>query len=319
MRLQGIVRVLVLEDDPVWRQALAEMYGAILGPRGRVTAARDGAAAERLLHKHPTDVLSLDLNLSQGTSGGAGGPLRCDSGRLQLIELAARNRWARSIVLITRADTDAQSRFVTCDEGRLNEATVSPDEFIRRRFDDRGLVLNKPARWDLQACIAHFEPLIRRRLPDLARTRYTLRFGGTVHDPRVSIEAERRPIAALIGNDAMLLSALATLARAGELLGDKSVVEIYRGRAGGDASDPQSTTRIAQREIDGLRRRLRNHGVDDRALLHRVRKSDTTGASNPGGAWRIDGSVLTEGMSSIRTRGRGGSDFRTDVPNTAAE
>jgi CheY-like chemotaxis protein len=317
MRPQEKIRVLILEDNTDWRQALAGMYAAIFGHRGEVATVADGAIAERLLHKRPVDILSLDLNLSEGRSEGADGPLKCDSGRLQLIELAARNRWAKSIVLITRSDVEGESRFVACDESKLDEATVSPDEFVRHRFSDRGLVLNKPARWDLPTSLSHFEKLIRRRLPDLARTGYTLRFGGTVHDPRVTIEADRRSIAALVGNDAMLLSALATLARAGEFLSDKSVVEIYRGRAGIDAVDAATATRIAQREIDSLRRRLRRHGVNDRALLRRVRKSDSTGAANPVGAWRIDGSVVTEGMSSIHARGRGGADFRPDTLDPA--
>src|SRR5258706_5076111 len=212
MRWEEMIRVLGREDKPDWREALARMYGAILGDGGEVATAVDGAAAERLLQKRPVDVLSLDLNLSEGRSRGEHGPLKCDSGRLQLIELAARNHWAKSIILITRSDGGDEGRFVTCDEGKLNEATVSPDEFLRRRFGDRGLVLNKPLRWDLPTSLAHFEQLIRRRLPNLSRTSCTLRFGGTIHDPRVTIEADRRPIAALIGNDAMLLSALATLA-----------------------------------------------------------------------------------------------------------
>ena len=33
----------------------------------------------------------------------------------------------------------------------------------------RGLVLNKPQRWDLATSVAHFEEVIRRRLPDLAQ------------------------------------------------------------------------------------------------------------------------------------------------------
>ena len=316
-----IIRVLVLEENTLWREALAGMYAEILGHRGEVATAADEDIAQRFLRKQPVDVLSLDLNLAEGCRASANEPLKCDNGRLQLIEIASRKRWAKAVVLITRADVDGEGRFVTCDQDMLNEATVSPDEYVRRRFPDRGLVLNKPSRWDLKTSLAHFERLIRRRLPELARTAYTLRFSGTVFDPRVTIEADRRAVAALEGNDARLICSLATIERAGEFLSDRSVVELYRGRAEADVADPAAITRLAQREVDGLRRRLQRHGVNDRALFHRVRKSDRGGADSGAaatGAWRMEGSVLTEGLSSINVRGRGGDDFRPDIVDPAS-
>src|SRR4051794_32210552 len=122
-----IIRVLVLDEDPLWREALAGMYSAILGHRGEVITAADDGVAERMLRKQPVDVLSLDLNLSEGHRAGANEPLKCDSGRLQLIEVASRKRWARAVVLITRSDPEGEGRFVTCDQDMLDEATVSPD------------------------------------------------------------------------------------------------------------------------------------------------------------------------------------------------
>ena len=192
-------RVLVLEEDASWREALAAMYRSVLGSRGEVQTASEQAAAERQLRERPVDVLSLDLNLSESRGGGesdaghkAMEPLLCDTGRLQLIEAAARRRWAARRI-DPRTDAEGRSRFVACDEAKLDEATVSPDEFVRRRFGERGLVLNKPARWDLATSIARFTELIRRRLPDLVRADYTLRFGGTPFDPRVTIESGARP------------------------------------------------------------------------------------------------------------------------------
>src|SRR4051794_34505128 len=111
MRSEEMIRVLVLDDNPDWREALARMFSAILRDGGEVETAVDGAAAERLLKKRPFDVLSLDLDLSEGRSQGAHEPLKCDSGRLQLIELAARNHWAKSIILITRSESDGEGRF----------------------------------------------------------------------------------------------------------------------------------------------------------------------------------------------------------------
>ena len=316
-----LTRVLVLEENAEWREALAGMYRSILGHRGEVLIVPDAAIAERHLKRKPVDVLSLDLSLSEGRAGGneAGGdgPLLCDTGRLQLIDLAAKRRWAAAVILITRAEDDGHSRFIACDEEKLHEAMVSPDEFVRRRFDDRGLVLNKPARWDLATSIARFEELIRRRLPDLARPGYTLQFGGTTYEARVTIEAGRRVVTALEGADAMLLAMLVIAGRAGELLSDRSVLEIYRGRGPAGAADTAEATRLAQREIDGFRRRLRKRGVNDRALIHRVRKTASgdgaTGSPGASGAWRIDGAVASEGMSSLNVRARGGHGFRPEV------
>jgi hypothetical protein len=81
---------------------------------------------------------------------------------------------------------------VACDRAKLDEATVSPDDFVRRRLANRAGP--EPAGPLGPADrIAHFEGLIRARLSDLARPVYTLRFGGTAYDPRVTIEARRRP------------------------------------------------------------------------------------------------------------------------------
>ena len=109
----------------------------------------------------------------------------------------------------------------------------------------------------------------------------------------------------------MLLAALVIAGRAGELLSDHSILEIYRGSgsSGSSRSAPSAAevTRLAQREIDGFRRRLRRHGVDDRALVRRVRKSAAGGRAAAGvpsavGAWRLDGSVAAEGMSPLNVR-----------------
>jgi hypothetical protein len=314
-RHRDLFHVMILEENSEWRDALAEMYAAILGHRGDILTVTHDTTAERTLRRHPVDLLSLDLNLSHGQRQHATEPLKCDSGRLQLIELAARKQWARAVVLITRADAGDEDRFVLCDQDKLNEATVSPHEFLRRRFSDRGLVLNTPPHWNLATTLTHFEELIRRRLPDLARTGYTLRFGGTAHDPRVSIEADRRQVTALEGTDALLLASLVIVERGGEFLSDRSVLEIYRGRTDAEAPDPAQVTRLAQREIDGLRRRLQRRGVNDRALFQRIRKSDSAASANHTGAWRIEPSVLTEGMSTINIRARGGTDFRPEAPS----
>jgi hypothetical protein len=246
-----LTRVLVLEENPQWRQALADMYRSILGHQGEVLAATSDAAAERQLRKEPVDVLSLDLDLSEGPAGGAGntdgGPLLCDTKRLQLIESAARRRWASAVVVIARADDEGRERFIACDVEKLNEATVSPDEFLRRRFGGRGLVLNKPARWDLPTSIARFEELIRRRMPELVFPGYTLRFGGTIYQPRATIEAGREVVTALEGADAMLLSVLAMAGPEGEMMSDRSVLEIYRGRGAGRGVSAAEATRLAQR------------------------------------------------------------------------
>ncbi|HEX8911396.1 MAG TPA: hypothetical protein VF796_03475, partial [Humisphaera sp.] len=322
-------RVLVLDGDAAWREALAGVYRSALGPRGEVLTAATDAAAERQLRGRPVDVLSLDLDLSDEHDGGHG-PLLCDAGRLRLIEAAARQRWAGAVVLVIRSGGDSggdgggsgRSRFVACDVDQLDEATVSPDEFVRRRFGERGLVLNKPARWDLAASVERFADVIRRRLADLARPGYTLRFGGTPFDPRVTIEAGRHAVAALEGADAMLLATLVIAGRAGEMLSDRSVLEVYRGRAAAAGASSADATRLAQREVDGLRRRLRKHGVDDRALVRRVRKAaagertsaaDASDVPKGAGAWRLDGSVAVEGMSPLNVRARGGGGIPADV------
>ena len=54
-----------------------------------------------------------------------------------------------------------------------------------------------------------------------------------------------------------------------------------------DASDSEAT-RLAQREVDGFRRRLRRHGVNDRALILRVRKSAEKVWTIEGKAWPHD-------------------------------
>lgn len=317
-----VTRVLVLEEDPGWREALAVMYRSILGRGGELTTASDAAAAERQLQAQPVDVLSLDLCLSERRGEGIDDPLLCDTGRLQLVDVAARRRWARAVVLITKAEIDgAESRFIACDRAKLDEATVSPDEFVRRRFGDRRLVLAQPARWDVPTTLARFEILIRRRLPDLARPEYTLRFGGTVYQPRVTIEAGRSAVAAFEGADALLLAALTVAGRADELVNDRSVVEIFRGRSSAHEADGAAVTTLAPREIDGLRRRLRKQGVNDRALIRRVRRSgssqrssaDRTGSPTVTGAWRLDGAVAIEGMSNLNVRARGGQGYRLDV------
>jgi hypothetical protein len=316
---KDLIRVLILEENQQWRKGLAEMYATILGHHGEIRTASDHPLAERMLRKQPVELLSLDLNLAPGARERASEPLKCDSGRLQLIEIAANKHWAKAVVLITRAGAGGEDRFVLCDQDKLNEATVSPHEFVRRRFSEKGLVLNQPSHWDLATSLTHFEELIRRRLPELARTGYTLRFGGTAHDPRVSIEADRRQVTALEGNDALLLASLVMVERAGEFLSDRSVVEIYRGRAEAESLTPEHITRLAQREIDSLRRRLQRRGANDRALFRRIRKSDSAGSAKPTGAWRIEPSVLTEGMSSINVRARGGTDFRPDAQSPVDE
>ena len=318
----SLTRVLVLEENAEWREALAGMYRSILGHRGEVIVASDTAVAERQLKRQPVDVLSLDLNLSEGRAGSEG-PLLCDTGRLQLIEVAAKRRWAAGVILITRSeaeDGDGRSRDSSpADEEKLNEATVSPDEFVRRRFDERGLVLNKPARWDLPTTISRFEELIRRRLPDLARPGYTLQFGGTTYEPRVYDQSRPgsrgRPWKS---SDAMLLAMLVIAGRAGELLSDRSILETAAAAARQVRLTPRRRRVWPKARSTEFRCCLRRQGVNDRALVHRVRKTGlgdhAAGLPGASGAWRIDGAVASEGTSSLNVRGRGGHGFRPDVP-----
>ncbi|MDW8478745.1 MAG: response regulator transcription factor [Xanthomonadales bacterium] len=102
------MRVLVVEDHPLFRAALAQAIGRALAPTA-VAEAASLAEAERELAAHPeTELLTLDLGLPDGDGLAALAALRCQFPAVACVVVSARSEPA----LIRRALAHGAQGFI---------------------------------------------------------------------------------------------------------------------------------------------------------------------------------------------------------------
>lgn len=287
MREKLDVQILVVEDEPAWSAALTGMYKGIFRSVARpvVTVASEGTTARTLLQKKRFDVLSCDINLSNGASR------RRDVDGRAVLRFAAENRRAGAVIVPTGAAFDAELRLVIPDETEMQRVRLT--SYLQDLFPERVLRLDKAQGLSPEATVAEWAraygdqiialsgtwPSIRppytvfAEWPEEEVRQSVLMNGSSDAALRVAIWATGKPENKYqvehgsredgSAPDAEFFLRLVMAYRDGECLRDADVVAIY----GGKASDPRQPEII----VGSLCRRLTKAGLDPDHLFVRQR------------------------------------------------
>ena len=140
------IRVLVVEDDANWNDALCRMYEEILSPVSPVVeSANSGPAAIRMIRSREFDLISCDINLGSTHPVVDGLPDRKvegADGRKVLREVSEKQA-CNGVVVITGIDHDETISMVVPEKGELKRLKMNLDVYIDELFPDKSLCLKK--------------------------------------------------------------------------------------------------------------------------------------------------------------------------------
>jgi CheY-like chemotaxis protein len=257
------IRILVVEDNRAWNDALCEMYRRLFDKIGPVDvmAAHNGLEAMRLIRQSVYDLLSCDINLSEA------GPGKEADGRT-IIRTASERRHAHALVVPTGMASDEFLYVVIPEKTELARLTLNA--MLEEYFPGRHYRLDKskdatPAE-TTEIWLEKYRDIIVAlvgRWPSV-RPPYVLDVEGTDYDPRITIRDARNSSRYFVEGaaDSRFFFEIANHKRYGEALADDTVDAIYGSGA------PVS--------VASLERRLARAGVDPDALFERVRKKGWT-------------------------------------------
>lgn len=138
------MRILVVDDDPVWRKALSTMYEQVLRSGGHtINVAANPSDAIRALKQCRYDVLSLDINLSRNSATDeAGRPI--DANGMDVLDYTHRSNRAEAVIVISGCSWDRELTQVICDAGEEVEVRANMEGLLSRMFGRRCRFFPKP-------------------------------------------------------------------------------------------------------------------------------------------------------------------------------
>jgi CheY-like chemotaxis protein len=296
------VRVLVVEDNHEWNEALKGMYRRILAPMNPIVqGTRSGVEALERLESEQFDIVSLDINLTEvhpvGTDGAPNAEVPGFDGTDVLEKVQAR-RSARIVVVVTGVPANAKLAFVVGDRDKRIRLQTTPNEFLRTQFAGKSYYFVKPGGASPAECIQQIENVLT-----LDSLKPLLAADGFRIPPPYLIDADHSALPARItiksrrkagrshevrrSDHRLFLDALVRMHREyGQPLSDEGAKRIY-----GQYHTPGSA-------IDSLKRELRREGVDPDELFVRVRQRGAVV-----GGYALAQGVSTRGWASITKRG----------------
>jgi len=319
------IRILVVEDDPRYREAISQMYERILGRNAaEIYPYASGGEALGFLRKGKVDLLSLDINLTaQHPITSAGQPdtdILGYDGRDLLAE-AAKFKASRAVIIITGAPQDKVFEWFSQTTGRGSFGTI--DQQAELLFPKRWDTCTKDSALPIEENIKRFEIRLTaakiRELVDAPQTTlpppYLLDITGDPiagHKLRLivrSIEISSKRSKNLkaskpkVGQaevtnpkDALFLYLAAKGADAGKPTVSKPAV--YRIFSDKQVADPRRTAvnekenKYVDSQIASMKRRLRSArvAIDVDRLIE---------VDNPGRGWMLCGDVEVRGLESV--------------------
>ena len=172
--MNGAIHILVVEDDPEWQAALAELYHAWF-PAGRQTVVDNAADARSLLRKEGADLVSLDLNLSRSPHA------TLEPHGLNLLRDLAKHHWARAVCVITQMMIDHHLRHFLRDGPllMLEKLKAAPHYTLNRFLGVNGLVLHKQPEKTPAENVALFRQAVdAKEFKTLLQHAFVLSFAG---------------------------------------------------------------------------------------------------------------------------------------------
>lgn len=309
MKALNEIKVLVVEDDANWKEALCQMYKEIM-PQCHVNSASSGPDALRMIENDEKfDLLSLDINLGIAHPKTEVGHLDLNvhgaDGRSVLRRVHELNA-CKGVIVITGLAYDTTLPLVIPDKNDLMRVKSTLDEYLENLFPGRKLYLQKIAGCTAVECVSQYKKVLKREkiirlckvLPRVP-PQYTIDYySGTELAPSILIRS-RSDRAAFMQitdkGDALFLYYLGKLKATDPFFVTKDMVcGIYRGKQSKNLNKSE-LSQYAETDINSLRRRLRKGGIDPSALFSSVR----------GLGWKIKPDVIPKGFASVNVRGRG--------------
>lgn len=308
MKTLNEIKVLVVEDDANWKEALCQMYKEII-PQCHVNSASSGLDALRMIENgEKFDLLSLDINLGiTHPKTEVGHPdlnVHGADGR-SVLRRAHELNACKGVIVITGLAYDTTLALVIPDKKDLMRVKSTLDEYLEDLFPGRKLYLQKIAGCTAVECVSQYKKVLKREkiirlckvLPSVPPP-YTVHYSGNEVAPSISIRSRsnRAAFMSIIHKgDALFLYWLGKLKDTDPFFVPKKMVcGIYRGTQSQNLNKSK-LSQYADTDINSLRRRLRKGGIDPYALFDSVR----------GLGWKIKPDVILRGFASVNVRGRG--------------
>lgn len=314
MRHKNKIKVLVVEDDANWREALCQMYKEII-PQCHVKSADSGPSALRAITNGENfDLLSLDINLgSTHPKTAAGQPdlkVQGADGRSVLRKFHEKNA-CNGVVVITGLNYDETITFVIPNENEFRRVRSSLQVFLNTLFPSRHLYINKIK--DIQTAEDNIK-IIRKDLTFDKITSicqplhgvpppYTIEL--TIKNSILIRSQKRRDSSIVITHpkDKALIELMCMMKKYPEQnwIEKKTVCAIYRGEKAKNSNNAD-TAQYAESDINSFKRRLKNKGIDIEVLFEVVR----------GLGWKLRDDVHLIGFASVDKRTSGLSNMAID-------
>lgn len=325
MKTLNEIKVLVVEDDANWKEALCQMYKEII-PRCHVNSASSGLDALRMIENgEKFDLLSLDINLGiTHPKTEVGRPdlnVHGADGR-SVLRRAHELNACKGVIVITGLAYDTTLALVIPNKKDLMRVKSTLDEYLEDLFQGRKLYLQKIAGCTAVECVSQYKEVLKREkiirlckvLPCVPPPYTVHYYSGNEDAPSISIRSRSNRAAFMSISDKGDGKFLYWLGKIKDtapfFVTKKSVCAIYRGEPSKNLNKSE-LSQYAETDINSLRRRLRKGGIDPCALFDCVR----------GLGWKIKPDVTLRGFASVNVRGRGfggkfgGHDMIDDLPD----
>ncbi|MFC1733897.1 hypothetical protein ACFL6I_26650 [candidate division KSB1 bacterium] len=133
------LKILILDDDRVWKRALKKMFKDLLGENALIEAVEDPEIARDCIQQNKYDLVSVDLDLGIEN---VTDPKYAD-GRT-IIREAAEQEACKVIVLISKLHSTEELSFLKKDDkGGLVEIKVTIHSYLEEQFPGRNLFFSK--------------------------------------------------------------------------------------------------------------------------------------------------------------------------------
>jgi CheY-like chemotaxis protein len=318
------MRILVVDDESIWRTALCGLYERALG-RGEhaVDSAATASEALRLLERERYDILSLDINLSKDALRDSDGSFVHASGMDVLDHAKAKGRIG-AVIVVSGCTWDHELVGIFHDETRRIEIRGNMPTILERLFPNRSHFCAKPSPSSepdanvIDRAVDVWQKTITRSfLSRLASglavaPPYVLELDVRLEHARIrSARTPKEEVSVANPNDIRFLVQLAQN-RIGEsagvthqeaataLLGHEPAADLEVGLNLADGRDRNAYQKRVHHHVEMFRKRMRDIGLDPSMLLESWRTK--------AGGFRLPQSVRIEGFGSANPRAVGSGD-----------
>lgn len=161
------IRILVVEDDPTWSEALVGMYRNIFSHLSTSieTAISGQQAIRRIRDGENFNLISCDINMGLTHPRATDGSLVTADGAdgRSVLRVASEHKACNGIVVITGFDQDKTYEFVVPDEGQRRRIHMTLHAYLDGLFPGRNLYLKKGQEYPPAECVEVFKDVLREK------------------------------------------------------------------------------------------------------------------------------------------------------------